>query len=46
MITLPAYQLGLPDDHIVTEQLTGASYRVQHGQIQLSVPAQDGAILI
>ncbi len=44
-VSLPAYQLSMPEGSRVTDLLTGRSYRVRHGHLVMTVQGLYGAIL-
>jgi alpha-glucosidase len=44
-VTVPAWQLSVPNGTVMTDLLTGKTYTVQGGDVVVSVAACDGAIL-
>lgn len=44
-VTVPAWQLSMPDGSTVTDLLTGNTYTVSGGNVTVNVPADDGVIL-
>lgn len=44
-VIVPAWQLSMPDGSRVTDLLSGDSYRVASGKLQVRVKARYGAIL-
>jgi alpha-glucosidase len=45
-VTIPAYQLSMTDGSVVTDKLTENTYQVQNGQLTVTVPAYNGAVLV